>query len=551
MTFPFRDLGTLCIINSTKFFCKYKLWSYNCTYVVMLLVGVFGGCLYKYPDSVDTDLNSRLPNILTLEEHDKQLFTKDFYKNLISSSKEIGLKLHKVLVDYLNPQSEEVDRVLKYNQVINIYWSFLKSIAKNISKLTIEQKILFRFAALIPNALGSEIQLLISKTIWDNHYNESFIYFDEWLYGVNSFKLSRLATDLPMDNFKEEDLEKILLNKKEKLLANIDFAKSSLKRTDKIREEALCRLRSMFGFLFSNNDQNDLAYMPEYGVRSPYANSILKPLNFASDYVDDLIKSNRDVNIFINKIEDANRELFEIQNKMNNIGMSVESTIAHDEVEAIRSANKLAIGPRGNHFPILLRNNVVANPQLFGSRERIIQLVWEIEDIQPRLFQKAYRGDLLRVVPYFILIPSYGDKGICWEPIDVKNRANGRGKILIPMYAKNLRKAVILGIGDFVWELAKEQASFRWMETGITGQYYDYYVKFIKKGNVKNFFLEDYFLWIDKESKGIQKLEKLVRGIMWRNLPFSKNLKETLAKKSFIYKDLLDKDKNIQASDGY
>ncbi|MCD2419704.1 hypothetical protein LRB89_05340, partial [Borreliella burgdorferi] len=66
-----------------------------------MLVGVFGGSLYKYPDSVDTDLNSRLPNILTLEEHDKQFFTKDFYKNLISSSKEIGFKLHKVLVDYL------------------------------------------------------------------------------------------------------------------------------------------------------------------------------------------------------------------------------------------------------------------------------------------------------------------------------------------------------------------------------------------------------------------------------------------------------------------
>ncbi len=86
----------------------------------------------------------------------------------------------------------------------------------------------------------------------------------------------------------------------------------------------------MFGFLFSHNSQNDSTYIPEYGVKSPYANSILKPLNFASDYVDDLIKSNRDINVFINKIEDANKELFEIQNKMNNIGMSVESTIAYE-----------------------------------------------------------------------------------------------------------------------------------------------------------------------------------------------------------------------------
>ncbi len=86
-------------------------------------------------------------------------------------------------------------------------------------------------------------------------------------------------------------------------MANIDFAKSSLKRTDKIREEALCKLRNMFGFLFSHNSQNDSTYIPEYGVKSPYANSILKPLNFASDYVDDLIKSNRDINVFINKLK--------------------------------------------------------------------------------------------------------------------------------------------------------------------------------------------------------------------------------------------------------
>ncbi len=61
----------------------------------MLLVGVFGGCLYKYPDSVDTDLNSRLPNILTLEEHDKQLFTKDFIKILFQVVKKLVLSFIK------------------------------------------------------------------------------------------------------------------------------------------------------------------------------------------------------------------------------------------------------------------------------------------------------------------------------------------------------------------------------------------------------------------------------------------------------------------------
>ncbi|WVN91571.1 hypothetical protein btBTCAM1_01960 [Borrelia turicatae] len=86
------------------------------------------------------------------------------------------------------------------------------------------------------------------------------------------------------------------------------------------------------------------------------------------------------------------------------------------------------------------------------------------------------------------------------------------------------------------------------MKIGITSQYYEYYFKFIKKGNVKNFFLDDYFLWLDKESKVIQKIEKMVCGIMWRNALFYKDLKEEFSKKSFAYKEFFDKDKNIKMS---
>ncbi|QMU99183.1 hypothetical protein F0310_01950 [Borrelia sp. A-FGy1] len=507
--------------------------------------------MYKYPDLVNTGLNLRLPEILNLEEHDKYFFTDDYYKNLILSDREIGSRLHKLLLDYLNPSStEECNKNDKYSQIINVYWKFLKSIAKNILNLTQEQKVLFRFAALLPNALGSELKSLISKTIWDNNYNEPFIYFDEWIYGVNDLKFRKLAVDEPVNSIKDKDMKNILLNKQEKLLANIDFLRSSLKRNDAIRVEAISKLKNMFEFLFIDDTSHE-NFISEFGIRRFYSDDILKPLNYASNYIDDLIKASKEVTSLISKIKESNKELVEIKNKIQDIDVSVSSNIAVEEVASLMEANKLTIGPRGNHFPILLKSNVVANPNFFGSRERVIQLVKDIEDIQPKIFHKNYRGDFLRIVPYFILIPSYGDRGICWEPIDIKNRAKGRGKILIPMYSKDLRRAIILGIGDFLWELAKEQASFRWMETGITGQYYEYYSKFIKKGNIKNLFLDDYFLWIDKESKGIQKIEKMVRGVMWRNTPFPRDLKEQLGKKSFVYKDLLDRDKNIEISSRY
>ncbi|WKC57957.1 hypothetical protein [Borrelia sp. P9F1] len=507
--------------------------------------------MYRYPELVNTDLDLRLPEISALEEHDKGFFTDDYYKNLILSDKEIGSRLHGLLLGYLDPKSaEKGDRVTKYKQIISVYWEFLRSIAGNILNLTQEQKVLFRFAALLPSALGGELRSLISKTVWDNNYDEPFIYFDEWVYGVNGLKLRKLAVDEPVGSIRNKDVRRILIDKQERLLSDIDFAKSGIKRSEIARDEAVSKLKSMFEFLFLDTVPSEM-FMADLGVSGFYSDDVLKPLKSASAYIDSLIKTSSEIVSLVNQIEEANKKLGEIKDKMQDLDVSGTSTIAVEEVGSLMEANKLTIGPRGNHFPILLKSNVVANPNFFGSRERVIQLVREIESIQPKIFHKNYRGDFLRIVPYFILMPSYGERGICWEPVDVKNRAKGRGKMLVPMYPKDLKKAVILGVGDFLWELAKEQASVRWMETGITGQYYEYYSKFIKKGNVKDFFLNDYLLWIDKESKGVQKVEKMVRGVMWRNAPFPKDLKEQLARKSFVYKDLLDKDKNIEKSDGY
>ncbi|WP_233275053.1 hypothetical protein [Borrelia anserina] len=117
----------------------------------------------QYPDLVNTDLNLKLSEIDVVEEHDKNFFIDGYYRNLILSDKNIGLRLHKVLLDYLSSQSEqEGNRIDKYRRIINIYWEFLKSIIKNVLNLTIEQKILLRFAAFLSSTLGNELKSLIS-----------------------------------------------------------------------------------------------------------------------------------------------------------------------------------------------------------------------------------------------------------------------------------------------------------------------------------------------------------------------------------------------------
>jgi hypothetical protein len=106
-------------------------------------------------------------------------------------------------------------------------------------------------------------------------------------------------------------------------------------------------------------------------------------------------------------------------------------------------------------------------------------------------------------------------------------------------------------LGDLRWQVAKEKAQHYWMEEGITGKYYQWFDETKQKGDVKEAFIRDYMLWITKESDGMQKLEKDVRGIFWREMPFPREIKERLKNRGFAYAELFKKDQNRAASDGY
>jgi hypothetical protein len=186
-----------------------------------------------------------------------------------------------------------------------------------------------------------------------------------------------------------------------------------------------------------------------------------------------------------------------------------------------------------------------------GFRENIISMLARIESIDPEAFCRYYKNRLNRIVPYVLLIPTYGDTGICWEPFDKHNRATSRGRIVIPMYPKNLYYAVLCAIADLRWQVAKEKASYYWMEEGLTGNYYQWFAAQKLKGDVKEFFIQDYIIWMTKEAEGIQKLDKEIRGAFWRFMPFSKEVKERLRNRSYVYQELYQRDLNRAMSDGY
>jgi hypothetical protein len=186
-----------------------------------------------------------------------------------------------------------------------------------------------------------------------------------------------------------------------------------------------------------------------------------------------------------------------------------------------------------------------------GARENVIKVLADVEYLDPGIFERTFKRQTNRIVPNIILVPCYGDQGVCWEPFERFNRATSRGRVAIPMYPKDLRNAVIAAIGDLRWQVAKEKAQHYWMEEGLTGWYYQWFAERKMKGDVKDAFVQDYILWITKESEGTQKLDREVRDIFWRYIPFPQDVKEKLKNRGFVYTELYKKDKNRAMSDGY
>jgi hypothetical protein len=212
---------------------------------------------------------------------------------------------------------------------------------------------------------------------------------------------------------------------------------------------------------------------------------------------------------------------------------------------------KMTTGRQGNHFPVLTSEYFRCGPNDTATRENVITLLARIESIDPGAFCRSHKNQLIRIVPFVVLVPSYGEQGVCWEPFDRHNRATSRGRIALPMYPKNLYIAILSAVADLRWQVAKEKASHYWMEEGLTGYYYQWFQKMKLKADLKETFIEDYITWMTKESEATQKLDKEVRGIFWRHIPFAQPVKDKLRDRSFAYQDLYQRDLNRAMSDGY
>ncbi len=219
------------------------------------------------------------------------------------------------------------------------------------------------------------------------------------------------------------------------------------------------------------------------------------------------------------------------------------------EVENAIQLIKMTEGPTGNRFPFLVGTLMPGTKDQNCFREVLAKEIYDLEEIQPKIFVRNYRRKESRVLPYFIIVPSYGPRGVCWEPLDPKDKATGRGVIAMPLWAQNVQAALLVAMADYCWQVAKEFLGPYWLQEGLTGEYCRILMKEKVKGDQRRHFIPNYILWVTKESKGVQKLTKDVRDVFWRYLPFSEEVKDDLAAQSPLYSDLRRLDKNREKRD--
>ncbi|HNW91683.1 MAG TPA: cyclic nucleotide-binding domain-containing protein [bacterium] len=228
---------------------------------------------------------------------------------------------------------------------------------------------------------------------------------------------------------------------------------------------------------------------------------------------------------------------------------SPEKVMAGEVNNILRQMAKMSVGPRGNHLSVLTKENLMADGSDLVSRQQVQELVNRVAELDPGIFQRTFKGIERAIIPYILVLPCLGEYGFCWEPYERNNRATGRGRLVVPLVPrKPVQELIYQALGDFRWQMAREEAAHYWMEEGLTGRYYQYFTEEKLKGDLREHFVRNYILWLAYEAQGIQKLERKVRQLFWLQLPFPQKVKEQLKNRGAIYAQLYQQDKNREKS---
>jgi hypothetical protein len=480
------------------------------------------------------------------EEEPKQLFAdKSYYKKILTGQGDLAKRIHSLLASYLNAQDSE-ERSNARNRFIPAYWELAGNLATQLPREVKDAKrLMLRFGVLLPTTISQSQRDMLSRVILENRTDEPIYYVDEWLEMVSRGRIKPSAVDETKLSKRQEGqkVNAMLEKVRGKHEAQLSLIRTRAQELQEQEQLLVSKAKSL----------QEHAQLDQYdGLPAPYTDAQRNELSEISGIVKQLSNLNKELSRQYNELDQIKNQLDDLKEKEGDYeDTSVDDKTIRGELNTVRQMVKMCVGRQGNHFPLLMKQYLRGNLQEIGTRENVLKALADIERLDPSIFHRTYKQQTNRIVPNVVLLPCYGENGICWEPYERYNRATSRGRLCIPMYPKDLRGAIIAACGDLRWQVAKEKAQHYWMEEGLTGWYYQWFSDQKMKGDVKDAFVQDYVLWIQRESEGTQKLPREVRDIFWRYIPFPQDVKDMLKNRGFVYNELYKKDQNRAMSDGY
>lgn len=258
-----------------------------------------------------------------------------------------------------------------------------------------------------------------------------------------------------------------------------------------------------------------------------------------------------------------------------------EARVKYELESVFVSVNKTTTGRVTTFCPLLSEHNLIKGlEEMLVSAEKIKESVDKIRSID---YGAYYRQTMyaapesgiskevidVEILPDFILTPNIGNRGIMWQEIEGKRRTTPARMFISIFQQEDLYLQILKLTGQFRWEMCKRVQGARWndiTEHSLTSEYFDY-VQFYRKNNelsaeakdkIKNdlvrsknsfreMFIRDYVVWINFESSGAPRLNKVVRTIMFSYIPFAKEVREKLGLNP-MYKDMVERYKVKQGA---
>ena len=304
---------------------------------------------------------------------------------------------------------------------------------------------------------------------------------------------------------------------------------------------------------------------------------------YMSDWLDKIYSMEKDpsINNFGNDYFDTFRELKK-QGKLSDKDKAAyerdnEGRLSFEVNHMLRLNHRLCHGQIALYFPIIHKDMAPYKmDRSLVTPEIICEKLGKILNIDYSAFHREihYRSPseniekeivMMQVIPDFILVPVYGIRAMMWQEITGRRR-NTPGRLILPVFTdENLDDMLLRLVGNFRWELCRVLMGSAWnniAQSSLTSEYADY-IQFYKKNRdlseeakervkslttkynnrLRDIFTSDYEMWINNESKGNPRMNKVARSIFFKFCPFSKEIRDHLERQP-IYTDFINITKN-------